>query len=267
MRSLTSIPEGFNPTVGGSLDLESLTSIPEGFNPTVGGFLDLRSLTSIPEGFNPTVGGSLDLESLTSIPEGFNPTVGGFLDLRSLTSIPEGFNPTVGGSLYLRNALKAQTRALPSTFQSTMREFKLNLELSLSWQNGKYRVFDSIFCEVLKKLKNAFKVKIRGKVAYVVTDGLNFSHGDTIAQAKEGLLYKLSNRDTSAYEGLPLDTIVTKAEAIQMYRVITGACEAGTRYFVENLKEVKDKYTIAELITLTAGQYNSEVFKKFFKGD
>jgi hypothetical protein len=71
-----------------------LTSIPEGFNPTVGGYLDLSSLTSIPEGFNPTVGGYLDLRSLTSIPEGFNPTVGGYLDLRSLTSIPEGFNPT-----------------------------------------------------------------------------------------------------------------------------------------------------------------------------
>ncbi|MBO7217728.1 MAG: hypothetical protein J6V50_03410, partial [Clostridia bacterium] len=59
-------------------------------------WLDLSSLTSIPEGFNPTVGGSLDLSSLTSIPEGFNPTVGGWLDLSSLTSIPEGFNPTVG---------------------------------------------------------------------------------------------------------------------------------------------------------------------------
>jgi len=35
----------------GSLDLRSLTSIPEGFNPTVGNYLDLRSLTSIPEGF------------------------------------------------------------------------------------------------------------------------------------------------------------------------------------------------------------------------
>ena len=46
------------------------------------GYLDLRSLTSIPEGFNPTVGGSLDLRSLTSIPSGFNPTVGGGLDLR-----------------------------------------------------------------------------------------------------------------------------------------------------------------------------------------
>ena len=31
------------------LYLRSLTSILEGFNPTVGGFLDLSSLTSIPE--------------------------------------------------------------------------------------------------------------------------------------------------------------------------------------------------------------------------
>jgi len=43
----------------------------------------LSSLTSIPEGFNPTVGGDLYLRSLTSIPEGFNPTVGGYLDLGS----------------------------------------------------------------------------------------------------------------------------------------------------------------------------------------
>ena len=71
--------------VGGSLDLRNLTSIPEGFNPTVGDYLDLRSLTSIPEGFNPTVGGNLYLSSLTSIPEGFNPTVGGNLYLGSLT--------------------------------------------------------------------------------------------------------------------------------------------------------------------------------------
>ena len=49
----------------------------------INGSLYLRSLTSIPKGFNPTVGGSLDLSSLTSIPEGFNPTVGGSLDLRS----------------------------------------------------------------------------------------------------------------------------------------------------------------------------------------
>ena len=48
-----------------------------------GGDLYLRSVTSIPEGFNPTVGGYLYLSSVTSIPDGFNPTVGGYLDLRS----------------------------------------------------------------------------------------------------------------------------------------------------------------------------------------
>jgi hypothetical protein len=101
LSGLTSIPEGFNPTVGGYLYLSGLTSIPEGFNPTVGGYLYLNGLTSIPEGFNPTVGGSLYLSGLTSIPEGFNPTVGGSLYLNGLTSIPEGFNPTVGGYLYL----------------------------------------------------------------------------------------------------------------------------------------------------------------------
>ena len=60
-----------NGFIEGDLYLYRLTSIPEGFNPTVGGDLYLSSLTSIPEGFSPTVGGSLDLYSLTSIPESF----------------------------------------------------------------------------------------------------------------------------------------------------------------------------------------------------
>ena len=42
--------------------LDGLKSIPEGFNPTVGGSLWLRGLKSIPEGFNPTVGGDLGLQ-------------------------------------------------------------------------------------------------------------------------------------------------------------------------------------------------------------
>jgi len=49
--------------IGGSLYLRSLTAIPDGFNPTVGGYLYLGSLTAIPDGFNPTVGGYLYLGS------------------------------------------------------------------------------------------------------------------------------------------------------------------------------------------------------------
>ncbi len=156
LRSLTSIPEGFNPTVGGSLYLRSLTSIPEGFNPTVGGSLYLESLTSIPEGFNPTVGGSLDLGSLTSIPEGFNPTVGGSLDLRSLTSIPEGFNPTVGGSLDLPYKFKGSVQVnKPETgFIENLRRNKL-----LFWKDGQYVKADGIFTEVISKKGNLYKVK------------------------------------------------------------------------------------------------------------
>src|ERR1035437_10193099 len=82
----------------------------------VGGSLYLRSLTSVPEGFNPTVGGYLYLGSLTSVPEGFNPTVGGSLYLGSLTSVHEGFYPTVGGSLDLGRGLEAKYKKLPSGY-------------------------------------------------------------------------------------------------------------------------------------------------------
>src|SRR3990167_5713928 len=151
--------------VGGYLDLRSLTSIPKGFNPTVGGYLDLRSLTSIPKGFNPTVGGYLDLRSLTSIPKGFNPTVGGYLDLSSLTSIPKGFNPTVGGSLYLRSELKAKhTKLEPSHI--------------FSWQSGKFIKVEGILSEVLIKRGNIYKIKIAGKTteSYLVRNEKFWAH-------------------------------------------------------------------------------------------
>ena len=47
--------------------------------PSEGGYLDLRKVTSLPDGFNPTVSGDLDLSSLKVIPEGFNPTIEGEL--------------------------------------------------------------------------------------------------------------------------------------------------------------------------------------------
>jgi hypothetical protein len=113
LRSVTELPAGFNPTVGGDLYLPSVTELPAGFNPTVGGSLYLNTVT-VPAGFNPTVGGGLDLRSVTELPAGFNPTVGGWLDLRSVTKLPAGFNPTVGGSLYLN------TVTVPAGFNPTV---------------------------------------------------------------------------------------------------------------------------------------------------
>ena len=116
------------------------------------------------------------------------------------------------------------------------------------------------------RLKNAFKVKVKGKIQSVVTDGEHFSHGETIKQAKEDLKFKISDRDTSEYKNYTLDTSVTQAEAIRMYRIITGACEAGTKHFVSSLPKLKRKYKISEIIKLTKGQFGAETFKKFFEG-
>ena len=130
-----------------------------------------------------------------------------------------------------------------------------------------YMKFDGIGCAVISQKGNVYKVHNinSDKESYVVTDGEYFSHGDTIKQAKEDLIYKISNRDTSQYKDLTLDSVVTKTEAIKMYRVITGACEAGTKHFVSGLAKTKAKYKVSELIELTKGQYGNETFKNFFE--
>ena len=92
-----------------------------------------------------------------------------------------------------------------------------------------------------------------------------YSHGSTLKEAKDSLIYKISNRDTSMYESYTLETVVTFEEAIKMYRVVTGACEAGTRNFIEHLNKKKKKYTVAEIIKETAEQYGNETFKEFFE--
>ena len=125
-----------------------------------------------------------------------------------------------------------------------------------------------MLAKIIERRKNVYKIKICGqtKVSYCIQNDENFSHGDTIKEAKNSLLYKISNRDTSKYNDFTKDTKVTLKEAIEMYRVITGACEGGTRYFVENvLKKTKKNYTVQEVINLTIGQYNHEKLVEFFE--
>ena len=259
LRSVKSIPEGFNPAVGGWLDLRSVTSIPEGFNPTVGGWLDLSYVTSIPEGFNPTVGGSLYLSSVTSIPEGFNPTVGGSLDLRSVTSIPEGFNPTVGGSLYLR---------------STTKHIGADVDTNFFWHknNKRYAIIDDIFCEIISernhvvngedyKIYSAKKVNI-DKHFYVANCGKQYAHGEDLHKSIEDLQFKIAS-DKLKHEPILADTIIT----VNHYRAVTGACEMGCKDWMErngiNTPEIKAK-DLLPLLQKT-NTYGYESFEKLMQ--
>jgi hypothetical protein len=275
LRSLTSIPEGFNPTVGGSLDLSSLTSIPEGFNPTVGGSLYLRSLTSIPEGFNPTVGGSLDLRSLTSIPEGFNPTVGGYLDLSSLTSIPEGFNPTVGGSLDLRSLT-----SIPEGFNPTVggslylansnKYIGSGVNKNFFWRGKKtYAKIDGIFCEILSektKVVNGVNSIVYSakslnsdKVFYIANIDTTYSHGDTIKQAFNDLNFKIKAEKLKK-EPIYMDTILS----VQHFRLITGACQMGCDNWLKENNIKANKMKVSKLLPLLekTNAYGYETLKK-----
>ncbi|HYD90467.1 MAG TPA: hypothetical protein VEA37_03145, partial [Flavobacterium sp.] len=193
----------------------------------------------IPEGFNPTVGGYLYLRSLTSIPEGFNPTVGGYLYLSSLTSIPEGLG----------------YKDVPEV------EF-------LSWQKGKYIYCDGRFSEVVSHKKGVYKLKDvnKEKYYYLVTDGNGrFAHGDSVKEVKEDLLYKISDRDKSKYEGIDVNQKFSFTECIAMYRTITGACATGTRNFIESQGIKKKAFSVNEIIGLTKGNYGSQEFKAFFE--
>ena len=221
-------------------------------------YLEGTQITSLPE--NLTVGGYLDLEGthITSLPD--NLTVGGYLDLEGtqITSLPE--NLTVGGALYLEGTQITDTSKV-----------NRNAPTLYTWRDKKYIKVDDIFSVVVSHRGNVYRVSQIGKteITYLVTNGKGkFAHGKTIDEARKDLIYKIADRDKSEYETLALDSEVTFEEAIEMYRVITGACSFGTRNFVENrLKVKKGKYTISEIIEITRGEYGNTVIAEFFKNN
>ena len=279
LNSLTTLPEGISLTVGGDLSLSSVTTLPEGISLTVGRSLFLNSLTTLPKGISLTVGGNLDLFSVTTLPEDISLTVGGNLCLRSVTTLPEGLSLTVGGSLYLDSVTTLPkdisltvggSLYLSSKLKQDLKNYtKLDLTKPITFQNGKYIKIDGIFTEVVNKKGNVYKVKKlnQTKEFYIVTDGNDkFSHGETLKEAKEDLIYKInSNLDKSKYKDLTLESKLTFEEGIEAYRVITGACSFGVKDFVTTNKVKKTSYTIEEIIKLTSNSYGGSTFKEFFK--
>ena len=99
----------------------------------------------------------------------------------------------------------------------------------------------------------------------MIFDGENYAHCKDFKSGVVDLEFKAAkNRGADQYKGLTLDSVVKYADAVVMYRVITGACQQGTQGFLDNLDEIKDEYTIREIIHLTKGHYGSETFSSFF---
>lgn len=131
--------------------------------------------------------------------------------------------------------------------------FKPNHKGAYLFENeiGKYIKADGIFGKIVKQKGNVYHVNMyedgNDFITYLVTDGDgHWAHGTTFNEAKEDLFYKINKRNTDEYKELSLDSMLSFDEAIVCYRVITGACSFGTKYFITNVlgENKKDKYTI-----------------------
>jgi hypothetical protein len=105
------------------------------------------------------------------------------------------------------------------------------------------------------------------EISYVARNGDKFSHGETIEKSISDLRHKISSRDTSRFSSWEIDDIKPIEELIEAYRVVTGACEAGVKMFLENKNLSSDKMSVQEAIALTENQYGHECFKNFFTGE
>jgi len=139
-------------------------------------------------------------------------------------------------------------------------------------KTGKWSIIaDGILSEIIikKRIKDTIIYTVinynETEISYLVEKNGIFSHGKTVKEAKESWIYKIDNRDTSQYQDLTLDSIISLEEAIKMYRVITGACEFGVKRFMDSQSKVKKKYSIEEIIKITRGNYGNEAIAKFFK--
>ncbi len=240
-----------NHPIGGGLYCynNQLTSLV--INQPIGGALNCynNQLTSLV--INQPIGGWLDCSynQLTSLV--INQPIGGWLDCsyNQLTSLV--INQPIGGGLDCSHNNLKQT-----PFYDRLK----NGDVGDNWV-----YFDEILTHYTKKrtIKGVtFYIGFRYTVA---VQREHAAHGKDMRSALIDLRFKQANRDSSDYEGLTLESVLPYEDAIVMYRVITGACQAGTEMFLDQHNIAKRNYTIAEILEKTQGQYGSYMFQKFFE--
>jgi hypothetical protein len=167
---------------------------------------------------------------------------------------------SVGGAIYAGGADTPNANTNDSTAGVKCRALLMS-----SFAAAGFSFADGVLARIVSQRGPVSRVIICGKteVSYLVTDGEYFSHGNTLAEARDGLIYKIGSRDTSEFKAWTLTDTVTKREAIRAYRMITGACEGGVRSWME-ARQTPEEITVKEIIERTRGAYGNDVFEEFF---
>ncbi|MDY4526610.1 MAG: hypothetical protein SPE11_01665, partial [Parabacteroides sp.] len=133
--------------------------------------------------------------------------------------------------------------------------------------NGQYVCCDGILSKILEHKGNVWRCMDLSvdKEHFVVTDGEgHYAHGTTIHEAETKLRPKFGHRVLTRYQHLKLDDSLSFKDAYTCYREITGAFRPEMDQFIQSFPEVKESYTIREIIELTKGKYGHSTFAWFF---
>jgi hypothetical protein len=183
-----------------------------------------------------------------------NLTVGGLLDLRNLTSLPEGVNLTAGEGLVLRGGpVKHGYKKLRDG----------------DYVPGEYLYADGILTHVKRDKRIGAYTYYVGKIPWhdVISDGTHYAHCGSVRDGISELAFKTAkDRGAEQYRSVNIDEEIPTEDAMAMYRVITGACQQGTKRFVDSLPEVRDRYSVRQIIDMTRDQYGGGAFRRFFEG-
>ena len=158
-----------------------------------------------------------------------------------------------------------KTQLCPYEIKGYLEEYDSKFYLNGNKKNGEYIIVDNILSKVIKRKGNILKVINHSDTeeSYIIEQNGYYSHGRTLEEARDSLVYKLSTRDLSEFKSLTLDSVLTKEESIRMYMSITGACAFGTKQFIYS-RDIKETYSVKEIIELTIGQYGNQKLKEFF---
>lgn len=260
-----------------SLSCSDCTELPDAL--VVENWLELRCtrITKLPD--NLIVGGGIDLSKslITELPD--NLAVGRGLDLSDtqITKLPE--NLTVGTWLNLSGT---RITELPDTLTiggppnfiigGPIRGFHGDTSHVKYLKNGDYVPGRYLYADYFlthvackKRVQNYDYYAGRIPGHDVIYDGTYYEHCSCIRDGIRELAYRYAeSRGTDQYCNIGLDTQLPADEMVTMYRVITGACLQETELFLSSHGQMKDAYTVREVIKLTHGEYGNEKFADFF---
>jgi len=210
--------------------------------------------------------------------------VSGYVDVQQGATFEAPALAEVSGSVDVRQGATFEAPALAksgsvyvwqgATFEAPALRTVEHLSYETEFFGNEIEVFDGIGT-VTQSTKTLDGITIRkcrkasfedgelvGETMYVVSRGDHHAHGEAVKEAIADLSFKEADKDASKYRGMSLDTEKSVEDWIVVYRVVTGSCRLGVQDFINRQGELKETYTLDEVIKMTEGEYQSDRFKE-----